>query len=75
MSAAKNLPGGKNTKGKFVLELRRQLKMTQEQFAQAVGVSFSTVNRWERGRGSPSPLANIRLQELLRRASKEPHEE
>jgi len=38
--------------------------LTQEQFAAQVGVTFSTVNRWENGRGAPSPLAMRRIQEL-----------
>jgi putative transcriptional regulator len=41
--------------------IRRQLNMTQEQFAHALGVSFSTVNRWEKGRTAPSRLAKERI--------------
>jgi len=37
----------------------------QEQFAAKVGVTFSTVNRWENGRGTSSPLAMRRIKELL----------
>lgn len=47
-----------------VRALREALGMTQEEFARAVGVSFTTVSRWERGRGTPSPLALRRLAEL-----------
>jgi len=36
----------------------------QEQFAAKVGVTFSTVNRWENGKGDPSPLAMQRIEEL-----------
>lgn len=36
----------------------------EEQFAAKVGVTFSTVNRWENGRGRPSPLAMRRIEEL-----------
>ena len=42
--------------------------MTQEEFAREVGVSFSTVSRWETERGEPSPLAKRRLEELRKRA-------
>ena len=45
----------------FVRKLRRSLGLTQEQFAVKVGVTFSTVNRWENGRGTPSPLAMRRI--------------
>ena len=49
---------------RFVKDLRRSLGLTQEQFAVRVGVTFSTVNRWENGRGKPSPLAMRRIEEL-----------
>ena len=38
-------------------DIRKELNITQEQFARDIGVSFSTLNRWERGHRSPSPLA------------------
>ncbi|PIV86907.1 hypothetical protein COW49_02705 [Candidatus Kaiserbacteria bacterium CG17_big_fil_post_rev_8_21_14_2_50_51_7] len=31
--------------------------MTQEQLAHEMGVSFCTVNRWEKGKSKMSPLA------------------
>jgi DNA-binding XRE family transcriptional regulator len=34
--------------------LREQLQLTQEVFAQILGVSFATVNRWENGKSEPS---------------------
>ncbi len=40
-----------------VKEVRRQLTLSQENLAQALGVSFATVNRWENGRTVPSKLA------------------
>lgn len=49
---------------RLVKELRQTLEMTQEQFAARIGVTFSTVNRWENGRGTPSPLAFKQLLEL-----------
>jgi len=48
-----------------VRRLRSKLGLTQEQFAARVGVTWSTVNRWENGRGRPSPLAMRRIQELV----------
>jgi len=33
--------------------LRTRLGLTQEAFAQKVGVAFTTANRWERGRVAP----------------------
>jgi len=49
---------------KTIKDLRAKLGLTQEQFAAKVGVTFSTVNRWENGRGGPSPLAMRRIEEL-----------
>ena len=49
---------------KMVKKLRTALGLTQEQFAAKVGVTFSTVNRWENGKGKPSPLAMLRIEEL-----------
>jgi putative transcriptional regulator len=37
--------------------LRQSLNMTQEEFAHAIGVTVSTVNRWENGHIEPSRLA------------------
>ena len=55
----------------IVKELRRQLRLSQEKFAAEVGVTASTVNRWENGRGKPSPLAMRRIEELNQNLSKD----
>lgn len=34
--------------------IRQKSLMSQEAFAQALGVSFTTVNRWESGKSKPS---------------------
>lgn len=47
-----------------VRTLRLTLKLTQEQFASQLGVTFATVNRWERDKTTPSPLARQHLQKL-----------
>ena len=49
---------------KSIEELREKLDLTQEQFAAKVGVTFSTVNRWENSKGTPSPLTKRRIEEL-----------
>ena len=49
---------------KMIKDLRIALGLTQEQFAAKVGVTFSTVNRWENGKGKPSPLAVKQIGEL-----------
>lgn len=47
--------------------LRTSLGWTQERLARELGVSWTTVNRWERGKTEPSPLAEAKL-ETLRKA-------
>jgi len=58
---------GDEITGADVLAVRRQLKMTQERFAQEIGVTVSSVNRWERGIIQPSRLAKRAIQALLER--------
>ncbi len=48
----------------LVKELRRRLDLTQEQFAQKVGVTYSTVNHWENGKRAPQPFLLRRLREM-----------
>ena len=40
-----------------VKEVRKQLNLSQEDLARELGVSFATINRWEKGRFRPSRLA------------------
>ena len=49
--------------------LRRRLNMTQEEFAHAIGVTVSTVNRWENGHIEPSRLARKAMQGLAAQAA------
>jgi len=48
----------------LIKELRKRLALTQEQFAQRVGVTYSTVNHWENGKRTPQPYLVQRLWEL-----------
>jgi len=48
----------------LIRELRQRLELTQEQFAQKVGVTYSTVNHWENGKRVPLPFLVKRLVEL-----------
>ncbi len=40
-----------------VKKARTILKLSQEEFAHELGVSFATINRWENGNYNPSRLA------------------
>lgn len=40
-----------------VLHLRESLQLSQMAFAKELGVSYTTVNRWENGAQQPSQLA------------------
>ena len=51
---------------KIIKEIRAQLKLNQADFAAALGVSFATVNRWERGHFTPSPVALRALKQFCR---------
>lgn len=39
--------------------------LSQEQLARQIGVSLNTVQRWEFGKTVPSPLAMVKLNEVL----------
>ena len=51
----------------LIREVRGRLGLTQEKFAARLGVTLPTINRWENGRASPSPLAMRNLRELIHR--------
>lgn len=43
------------TPGAEVARCRAHLGLSRENFAALFGISWSTVERWEKGRGTPSP--------------------
>jgi len=51
--------------GRLVRSLRERLELSQERLAAQLGVTFSSVNRWENGRAKPSPLAMKQIEELV----------
>ena len=51
----------------LVRETRHRLGLTQFQFAQKLGVSFQSVNRWENGRTQPLPIVLKQIEEVLRK--------
>lgn len=53
--------------GTEIRVIRQQLRMTQEEFAHAIAVTASTVNRWENAHAVPSRLARRAIEELMSR--------
>ena len=53
---------------KEIIELRKLLKMTQQELADAIGVDRVTVARWEGQSARPSRLAKQQLQRLVRKS-------
>ncbi len=51
--------------GRLVRALRERLDLTQERFAAKLGVTFTSVNRWENDRARPSPLAIRQIEQLV----------
>ena len=50
--------------GLSIRDMRGRLSMTQEEFAHALGITVSTVNRWENGHSEPSKLARATITRL-----------
>ena len=55
----------------MIKDSRDRRDLTQEQFAELVGVSFATVNRWENGQSRPNYLAWQRIVELDNQSRRE----
>jgi len=45
-------------------DVRVRKGLTQQDFAQLLGVSLSTVQRWEKGKTRPSRLARKRIDQI-----------
>ncbi len=55
--------------GHLVRELRCAMQLSQEKFADTLGMTFATINRWENGHATPSPLALKQIDRLLHHLS------
>jgi len=55
--------------GSEIRALRKKLKLSQQEFADKLGVSKCTVGRWEIDKVEPSPLAVARIKELAEERS------
>ncbi|BAY08459.1 helix-turn-helix domain-containing protein [Calothrix sp. NIES-2098] len=49
----------------LVRETRQRLQLSQVKFAEKLGFSFQSVNRWENGRTKPLPVALKQIEALL----------
>lgn len=49
-----------------VKKIRTENNFTQQAFADALGVSFATINRWENGVQAPSPMAKKLVSEYCK---------
>jgi len=50
-----------------VMEARGQLRLTQKQFAELLGVSYTTINRWEKGHNEPQFLERRNFDDLCKK--------
>jgi len=54
-----------------LLHIRKELGLTQTDFARELGVSFPTITRWEHRTVEPSMASRIKIVEYLRRLGRE----
>ncbi len=52
--------------GKMIKELREKMTLSQMEFAEVLGVSFASVNRWETGKHEPTIKIKRKLKALFR---------
>ncbi|MEH2405318.1 MAG: helix-turn-helix transcriptional regulator [Nostoc sp.] len=57
--------------GQIIRDLRLAFGLTQEQYAATLGVTYTTINRWENGRSKPSPLAMEKIEGMLEKMADE----
>lgn len=53
----------------LIKKIRVNMKMSQGEFAEKLGIAFASVNRWENGRTVPNKLAQIKLYDLCKEYS------
>ena len=55
----------------LVKEVRRQLALSQEDLARELGVSYTTINRWENGQSQPSKMAKVLLESFCEKMTEQ----
>lgn len=62
--------GGENMEFSLLIkEIRKQCYLSQQDFADEIGVSFTTVNRWEKSKALPNYQTMKRLVEYCKRCN------
>lgn len=51
----------------IIKQIRKYLNISQSDFAEMLGISFATINRWENGKAKPSKMAEDKLIEICKR--------
>ncbi len=51
--------------GKFIAEQRKEQKLTQEELAEKLGITYKAVSKWECGKGLPDASIMVQLCEIL----------
>lgn len=51
---------------RLVKELREKLILTQQEFANLLGVSFASINRWETGKHEPTIKIKRKIVQLCK---------
>ncbi len=59
-------PTKKTRTNKQIAQLRKKLGLTQERFANLLGCTVGSVNRWEKGKTKPSPLSVLSMNNILK---------
>ena len=49
-----------------IKELRKKLILTQTEFAELLGVSFQSINRWEKGKHEPTIKIRRKIVEICK---------
>ena len=49
-----------------LIKLRAKLNLSQTQLADLLGVSFTSVNRWEKGHHEPTVIVKAKLNDLFK---------
>ncbi|MGB3495310.1 MAG: helix-turn-helix transcriptional regulator [Elainellaceae cyanobacterium] len=52
--------------GELLKEIRHRTGLSQKKLAERLGVSFTSVNRWENGRQKPIPLVKRQIEAIVR---------